>query len=78
MMVGRRCDQDIQGTHGQASSMVVHYMSSERRVQLTHYWKEEGFGYLDHALLMCEMMDPSTSMSVRLACAGAPKEKYER
>ena len=27
-----------------------------RRAQITKYWKEEGFGYLDQELLMCEMV----------------------
>ena len=53
-------------------------MFAARRVQLTRSWKEEGFGSLDHALLMFEMMDPSTSRSVRLACAGYLKGGYER
>ena len=38
----------------------------------------EVFGSLYHALIMYEMVDPSTSRSVRLACAGDLKEKYER
>ena len=46
-------------------------MFAERRVHLTQSWKYEGFGFLDHALLMCEMMEPSTPKSVQLACAGA-------
>ena len=45
-------------------------MFAERKVQLTRSWKEEGFGSLYHALLMCEMMEPYTSKSVRLACVG--------
>ena len=59
-------------------SMAVHSMFVERRVQLTLSWPEERFGSLDHALLMCEMMDPSTSRSVCLACTGALKRKYEK
>ena len=51
---------------------------SERRVHLTQSWKEEVFGFLDHALIMCETMDPNTSRPVKLAYAGALKGKYER
>ena len=78
MMVGSRGDQDIQGQCGHKYLMAVRSMFAERRVQITRYWKEEVFGSLDHSLLMCEIMDPSTSRSERLACAGAPKGKYER
>ena len=46
-------------------------MFADWRVHLKQSWKEEIFVSLDHALLMCEMMDPSTSKSVQLACAGA-------
>ena len=53
MMGVSRGDQDIQGKHGQTSSMSVHSMLAERRVQLAQSWKEEGFVSLDHALLMC-------------------------
>ena len=45
--------------------------NSDRRVQLTRSSKEEGFESLDHTLLMCEIMEPYTSKSVRLACAGS-------
>ena len=78
MKGGIRGDQDIQGQHGQTYSIAMHYMFAERRVQITRSCKEEGFGSLDPALLMCEMMDPSTSRSFRLACAGDLKRKYER
>ena len=53
-------------------------MFADWRVQLELSWKEEGFGSLYHALLMCEMMDPYTSISVWLACTGSLKGKYER
>ena len=78
MMGGSRGDQDSQGQRGQTSSMKVRSMFEDRWVQLTRYWQEEGFGSLDHALLMCEIMDPSTSRSVRLTCAGSLKGEYER
>ena len=73
-----RGDQNIQGQRGQTNSMAVRSMFSEWGIKLTQYWKYEGFGSLDYALLMCEMMDPSTSRSVRLECAGAMKGKCER
>ena len=69
MMRRSRDDQDIQGQGGQTHSMAGRSVFLERRVQLAQSWKEEGFEYLDHALLMYEMMDPSTSKSLRLACA---------
>ena len=61
MKEGIRGDQDSQVKCSQTSSMIVRYMFAERRVQLTQSWKEEGFGSLDHEILMCEMMDPYTS-----------------
>ena len=78
MKGGIRGDQDSQGQCGQMSSMAVRSMFIEQRVQLTHYWKEEGFGYLDHTLLRCEIMDPYISKSVRLAYTGSLKGKYRR
>ena len=78
MKVGIRGDQDIQGRCGQTSSMAVRSMFAERRIQISQYWKEEIFGSLEHVLLMYEIMDPYTSRSVRLACAGSLKGKYER
>ena len=53
-------------------------MFEDRRVQLTQSWKEEVFGYLDCALLMCEILGLSTYRSVRMECAGALKGQYER
>ena len=40
--------------------MAVRFMFAERRVKLVQSWKEERFGSLYHALLMCEIMDPYT------------------
>ena len=77
MMGGSRGDQDSQGKCGKTYSMVVRSIFAERRVQLARSWKEKIFGYLDHALLMCEIMDPSTYRSVILACVGYLKVKYE-
>ena len=78
MMGGSRCVQDSQGKCSLTYSMSVCSIFTEQRVQMNRSWKEEGFGSLDHALLMCEVMDPSTSRSVLLACGGALKAKYER
>ena len=78
MKGGSRGDQDSQGKLGQKSSMAVRSMFAERRVHLTRSWKEEGFVSLYHILLMCEMIYPSTSRSVRLAFTGYLKVKYER
>ena len=69
--------QDSQGQWITTSSMTVGSISSEKRVQITTYWKEEWFVSIEHTLLMGEMMDPSISRSVRLACAGYLKGKYE-
>ena len=68
----------IQGKWGQTSSMAVLSISEEQRFQLTRSWKEEWFGYLDQALLICEMMEPYTPSPVRLLCAGHLKGKYYR
>ena len=66
-----RSDQNIQVKDGKAYSMSGSSMFTYSRVQQPRYWKEEGFEYLDHTLLMCEIKDPSTSKPVRLACSGA-------
>ena len=71
MMGGSRGDQDDQWKGGQTSSMAGRSMFEERRVKIARSWEEEGFESLYHVILICEMMGPSTSKSVRLACAGA-------
>ena len=53
-------------------------MLEERRDQLPQSWNEEGFRYLDQALLMCEMVDPSTPRSVLVACTAAIKTKNNK
>ena len=77
MMGANRGDQDTQGKRGHTSSIKLCSMFVDQRVQLTLSWKEEVFGYLDHALIMCEMMDPYTFRLVQLAYEGALREKYE-
>ena len=46
--------------------------------QLYKLWNEEGFISLDQALLMCEMVDTSTSRSARVSYAAAIKKKNDR
>ena len=76
IMGGSRGDQDRQEKSGKTSSMAVRSMFSERRVQLTQSWKEEGFGSLDYALLIFKIMDPSKYSSVWLSCLVSLKRKY--
>ena len=46
-------------------------MFAERRDQLDQSWNYKVFRYLDQAFLRCEMVDPSTSRSEKVACAAA-------
>ena len=78
IMVVRRGDQYSQGQRVHTLSMSVSSIFAEQRVQLTRYWKKGGFWSLGHALHMCEIMDPSTSRSVRLECSGSLKDKCDR
>ena len=64
MKVGSRGDQDIQGYCCQKYAMELHSMFAEQMVQLTQSWKQEGSGYIYDILLMCEMMDWSSSRLV--------------
>ena len=52
-------------------------MFKESRSQTYRSWKEELFISLYQALIICEMIDPYTSMSVRVACAVETKGKYD-
>ena len=58
--------------------MEVRSIFVDQRVQHTQSWNEGVFVYLDHTILMCEIMYPYKSRSERLACTGALKGKYER
>ena len=58
---------------GQTSLTTMRYMFAERRDELAQSWNEEGFNSLDQVFLMCEMVDPSTSRSERVACVAAIK-----
>ena len=62
-MGGSRGSHDIQYGRGQTSSTTTRSRFSERRSQLSQSWNKEVFNSLDQALLMCEMVDPSTSGS---------------
>ena len=78
MMGVIRGAQDSQGKWGHIASMEMRSVFLQWRVQLTRSWKEEIFGPIYHALLMCEMIDPYTSRSVHLSCVGSLKGEYER
>ena len=53
-------------------------MFAERRDKLVQSWYEEVSISLYHTLLMCEMVDPSTSSSALVACASAMQTKNDR
>ena len=55
--------QGIQFVRGHTYSTTTHSMFVDHRVQLSQLWNEELLGYLDKALLICEMVDPSNSSS---------------
>ena len=78
VMKGIGCSQGIQYERGQTYSTTTHSMFEERRAQLYQYWNKEGFSSSDQALLMCEIVDPSTSRSTRVAYAEAIKTKNDR
>ena len=73
-MGGSKFFQGIQYVRGKTSSTTTRYMFPERRYQLSKSWNEEGFSSLDQALLMCEMVDPSTSRSAQAAYAADAKK----
>ena len=50
-------------------------MFAECRAQLPQWWNEKRFRSVDQTLIMCEMVDPSTSTPARVACAAAIKTK---
>ena len=58
--------------------MEVRSIFVDQRVQHTQSWNEGVFVYLDHTILMCEIMYPSKSRLERLACARDLRRKYER
>ena len=52
-------------------------MFSERRAQLPQSWTEEGSRSVDQALILCEIVGPSTSMSTQVTCAAGIKTKKD-
>ena len=55
--------QGIQYGRGQKSSTTTCSTFVTRRAQLYQLWNKGGFRSVDQLLLMCEMVDPSTSRS---------------
>ena len=78
MMGGIRRFQDIQEQWVHTSPTAVLSMFEEHTVPITQYWKEEGFGYLDQSVIMCEIMYPYKSRSVQVACERDTRGKYKR
>ena len=52
-------------------------MFAESRAQIYQSLNKEGFIYLDQALLICEMVDISTSSSAQVTCAAYIKTKND-
>ena len=63
----------IQYGRSKTSSTTTRSIFADHRAQLSKLWNEEGFRSLDQALLMCEMVDPSTSRSALVVCVLAIK-----
>ena len=59
-MVGSRGSHGIQYVIGCTSSTTTCSVFAERRDQIFQSWNKELFISLDQALLICEMVDPST------------------
>ena len=70
VMVGNRGSQGILYLIGQTSSTTICSMFAYLRYQLSQSWDKEGFGSLYQALLMYEMVDPSTSSSAQVRVFG--------
>ena len=51
-------------------------MFSEQRDQLVQSWNQEQFISLYQSLLMCEIVDPSTSRLSQLACTSKMETNY--
>ena len=75
VMGGSRVYQGIQYGRGQKSSNTTCSMFAEHRAKLTQQWNKKGSISLDQALLMCEMVDISTSSSAQVTCAAYIKTK---
>ena len=59
----------IQYGRGHTSSTTTRSMFEERRDKPYQYSNEEVFILVYQALIMCEMVDPSTSRSTQVVCA---------
>ena len=77
-MGGSRGSQGIQYGRSQTPSTTTRYMFAEHRAHLSQSWNEEVLRLVDHALLMCEMVDTSTSRYERMLCAAAIKKTMEK
>ena len=66
--------QGIQYGKIQIYSTTTCSMLEECRAHLYKLWNKKGFSYLDQVLLMCEMFDPYTTRSARVACAADIKK----
>ena len=77
-MRGNRGFQVSQYRIGHTSLAAVLSIFEDLMFHLTQYWEEKVFVSLDQALVRCEMMDPSTSRSVRVAWAVSMKINYGR
>ena len=62
-MGGRRVSQGTQYGRGQISSTTTRSKFAEHIAKLSQSWNKEGFRSLYQALIMCEMVEPSTSRS---------------
>ena len=56
----------------------MHSMSEDFRYQIEKLWNEEGFSSLYHALIVCELVEPSTSRSTQVTRAAAIKNIKEK
>ena len=73
-----RGSQGNQYGRSQTSSTTTCSMIEMHISQLYQFWNNEGFSLLDQALLMCEMVDTSTSIYAQVTYAAAIKTKNGR
>ena len=74
-MGGNRGPQGSQGRWGKKASETYHSAFTEHRAQLTKSRKEEGFNYLYHTSIICEMVNPSIYKVERVVYASVIKKK---
>ena len=77
-MRGSRDSKGVQYGRGRTYSTTTCSTFTTQRSQLYQFWVKEGFRSLDQALIMCEMVDPSTSRSARVMCVAAIYIKKQR